>query len=159
MCEESVTFLLEAGMYALLFDPLDLENQAARIFKLYLDPESEGRISGCSDFELYRIQKILEQAKVLEIKKSKDRGSVRRDSDTTQITSLLFQVVAREVENTLNMDVWPRRALGKWKPRAATHLHTRIHMHAYAPHAQSRFSDAHAAYTPRLFLAGTRRRC
>lgn len=46
MCEESATFLLEVNMFSLLFDPIDLENQAARIFRLYLDPTSEGRISG-----------------------------------------------------------------------------------------------------------------
>lgn len=112
LCEESVTFLLEAGMFSLLFDPLDLENQAARIFKLYLDPTSEERISGASDKELFRIQGLLQKAGVLEklvIEGGKEhRESTRRDSLQTSITPQLFDTVKSEVEQTLSMDVWPR---------------------------------------------------
>ena len=108
MCEESVTFLLECGMYALLFDPLDLETQARRIYELYIDDASEGRISGISAVISDKIKSVLEKANVLQKSDVKERKSTRRESTTTGIDSSLFQKAAEEVMQTLNMDVWPR---------------------------------------------------
>lgn len=108
MCEEAVTFLLEVNMYSLLFDPLDLETQAQRIFNLYLDNKSEGRIAGVSDRVLNQIKSTLEAANVLHLDSKVLRRSERRASITTGITCELFAVAASEVMLTLDMDVWPR---------------------------------------------------
>ena len=97
MCEESVTFLLECGMYALLFDPLDLETQARRIYELYIDDASEGRISGISAVISDKIKSVLERANVLQKSDVKERKSTRRESTTTGIDSSLFQKAAEEV--------------------------------------------------------------
>ena len=96
MCEESVTFLLECGMYALLFDPLDLETQARRIYELYIDDASEvglAEFGGIGD----KIKSVLEKANVLQKSDVKERKSTRRESTTTGIDSSLFQKAAEEV--------------------------------------------------------------
>jgi len=108
MCEESVTFLLECGMFALLFDPVDLETQAKRIYDLYLDEKSEGRISGISDHFINNIKKTLETANILHMDSKALRKSSRHDSAGTGVTTALFQRAVDEVMQTLNMDVWPR---------------------------------------------------
>ena len=83
MCEESVTFLLECGMYALLFDPLDLETQARRIYELYIDDASEGRISGISAVISDKIKSVLEKANVLQKSDVKERKSTRRGTQSS----------------------------------------------------------------------------
>jgi hypothetical protein len=97
--------------FSLLFDPLDLEQQAQRIFKLYIDEESEGRIAGISGATTKDLKMVLEAAEVLNMKKinKKEQGrAARRSSEATGVTPQLFDKVRSEVLGTLNMDVWPR---------------------------------------------------
>lgn len=127
-------------MFSLLFDPRDLESQAQRIYNLYLDDKSEGRIAGISDVHIKEIRDTLERAAVLNLNAKELRSTKRRPSNDVGISPTMFNGAAvevrtipaglcverhdtrihtcihifcapcaiRQVQNTLNMDVWPR---------------------------------------------------
>ena len=86
LCEDAVIFLLEASRFSLLFDPGDMLREGQRIYALYLDEKSEGRIV-VSASESKRIDSVLKAA---------DTGEKGTPASVTAISPQLFEKLTED---------------------------------------------------------------